>query len=52
MTIVEVMSKLMEWIEHYGSEEESLNDFCNCFATSFEEYMALSEMLNGILQTT
>lgn len=52
MTKVEVMSKLTEWVEHYGLEEESLNDFCNCFATSFEEYMALSETLNEILQTT
>lgn len=45
MTMNEVSILWEEWLEDYGYTPESVNDFCNTYATSFEEYMALYELL-------
>lgn len=46
MTMEELAVKLNEWVDHYGWGEESLNDFANINATSYEEYNAIWEILN------
>lgn len=51
MTIEELSTKLTEWIDHYGITEESMNDFANTYATSYEEYNAIwEEILNPLLE--
>ena len=45
MTIEELNAKLAEWIDAYGISEESMNDFANTYATSYEEYNAIWEIL-------
>ena len=50
MTIEELNKKLAEWIDHYGIiSEESMNDFANTYATSYEEYNAIWEILRELL---
>ena len=49
MTIEELNAKLAEWIDNYGISEESMNDFANTYATSYEEYNAIWEILRAIL---
>ena len=49
MTIEELNEKLVEWIDAYGISEESMNDFANTYATSYEEYNAIWEILREIL---
>lgn len=46
MTMNELAEKLIEWTDAYGWGEESLNDFVNINATSYEEYNAIWEILN------
>lgn len=48
MTTNEFAEKLNEWIDHYGWGDESLNDFANTCATSYEEYNAIWEILNEL----
>lgn len=48
MTMNELRNKLSRWIDNYGATKESLNDFANMNATSYEEYMAISEMLDNM----
>lgn len=45
MTLVEVRNNWTNWVEHYGNDDESKNNFCNTYATSYEEYMTLWELL-------
>lgn len=45
MTMEELGNKLIEWTDNYGWSEESLNDFANTYATSYEEYNAIWELL-------
>ena len=49
MTIEELNEKLAEWIDTYGISEESMNDFANTYATSYEEYNAIWEILRELL---
>lgn len=49
MTIEELNTKLAQWIDWYGISEESMNDFANIFATSYEEYNAIWEILQDLL---
>lgn len=49
MTIEELNAKLVEWIDAYGISEESMNDFANTYATSYEEYNAIWEILRELL---
>ena len=49
MTIEELNEKLVEWIDVYGISEESMNDFANTYATSYEEYNAIWEILRELL---
>ena len=48
MTMNELAEKLNEWVDHYGWGDESLNDFANTYATSYEEYNAIWEILNEL----
>ena len=48
MTISEFADRLAEWTDHYGWSDESLNDFANVYATSYEEYNAIWAMLNEL----
>lgn len=45
MTMEELGNKLTEWTDNYGWGKESLNDFANTYATSYEEYNAIWELL-------
>lgn len=45
MTMEELGNKLMEWTDQHGWGAESLNDFANINATSYEEYNAIWELL-------
>ena len=45
MTMEELGNKLTEWTDNYGWSKESLNDFANTYATSYEEYNAIWELL-------
>ena len=49
MTIEELNKKLAEWIDAYGISEESMNNFANTYATSYEEYNAIWEILRELL---
>ena len=49
MTIEELNEKLVEWIDADGISEESMNDFANTYATSYEEYNAIWENLRELL---
>ncbi len=48
MTMNELADKLNEWTDYYGRDNESLNDFANSYATSYEEYNAIWEILNEL----
>lgn len=48
MTMNELAEKLNEWTDRYGRGDESLNDFANTYATSYEEYNAIWEILNEL----
>lgn len=48
MTMNELADKLNEWTDYYGWDNESLNDFANSYATSYEEYNAIWEILNEL----
>ena len=38
MTMEELGNKLVEWTDNYGWSKESLNNFANTYATSYEEW--------------
>lgn len=48
MTMSELADRLEKWTDHYGWSDESLNDFANVYATSYEEYNAIWAMLNEL----
>lgn len=48
MTMNELAEKLNEWTDCYGWDDESLNNFANAYATSYEEYNAIWEILNKL----
>lgn len=39
-----------EWTGRYGASKESVKDFCNHYATSYEECMALYELLSDVIE--
>lgn len=45
MTMSDLAIAWAEWYEQYGASGESINNFCNMYATSYEEYNALWELL-------
>lgn len=47
MSLDELRLAWDEWCNHhdYDDYKEMVNDFCNMYATSYEEYMTLWEML-------
>lgn len=49
MTRKEFTEKLNEWVDYYGWSEESMNDFANTYATSYEEYNAIWEELREMV---
>lgn len=48
MTMNELIENLDAWTDRYGWGDESLNDFANTYATSYEEYNAIWEILNEL----
>ena len=48
MTKNELLNKLSEWVGYYGGGDESLNNFANAYATSYEEYNAIWDILNEL----
>ena len=48
MTMNELADKLNEWVDNYGWDDESLNDFANIYATSYEEYNAICDILHAL----
>lgn len=48
MTMEELGNKLVEWTDQYGWDKESLNNFVNINATSYEEYNAIWELLQDM----
>lgn len=48
MTTEELGNKLVEWTDQYGWGKESLNNFANINATSYEEYNAIWELLQDM----
>jgi len=51
MTMEELAIAWAAWFDMYGATEESINNFCNIYATSYEEYMAIYELLADELET-
>lgn len=45
MTMSDLAITWAEWYEQYGASDESINNFCNYYATSYEEYNAMWELL-------
>lgn len=45
MAMSEVAYLWNEWLENHEYTPESVSDFCNIYATSYEEYVALYELL-------
>ena len=50
MTMKELAEKWVRWAEGHGTDKDSINDFCNIYATSYEEYMTLWELLTDNLE--
>jgi hypothetical protein len=50
MTMNEIAIAWEEWLENHEYTSESVNDFCNIYATSYEEYTALYELLADALE--
>ena len=50
MKMSEVAILWDEWLENHECTPESVNDFCKIYATSYEEYMALYEILTDGLE--
>ena len=47
MTMSEVAYLWNEWLENHEYTYESAKEFCNVYATSYEEYTALYEILTA-----
>ena len=48
MTMNALAEKLSAWLDRYGWDDESLNNFANIHATSYEEYNAIWEILEEL----
>ena len=51
MTMKELAERLDSWTDSHGWDMESLNDFVNINATSYEEYNTIWEILNDYMAT-
>ena len=49
MTMNEFAEKLNQWIDDYGWDDESLNNFVNINASSYEEYNAMWEIVHELV---
>lgn len=45
MTMNDLAITWAEWYEQHGATAESINNFCSTYATSYEEYNAMRELL-------
>lgn len=50
MTMTELRINWANWVETHDINLDSINDFCNIYATSYEEYMSLWELLTDNLE--
>lgn len=50
MKMDEFVNKLSEWIDLHGQSKESLNDFVNFNATSYEEYNAMWAIIDDMFK--
>lgn len=50
MNMNEFANKLSEWIDLHGQSKESLNDFVNFNATSYEEYNAMWAIIDDMFK--
>lgn len=48
MTIAKLVEKLTDWTDNFGWTDDVLNDFVNINASSYEEYMAIWEIVEQI----
>ena len=53
MTIEELTDNMLTYfiIEDHDFTEENINNFCNIYATSYEEYMYIYELLMDSVET-
>lgn len=53
MTMEELKDRWMNWMakEDRAMTLEDVNDFCNKYATSYEEYMAIQNILEDFLES-
>ena len=49
MTMNEFTEKLNQWTDGYGWDDESLNNFVNINASSYEEYNAMWEIVHELV---
>lgn len=47
MTLKELAKKWVKWSSEHGTSKDSINDFCNIYAASYEEYMILWKLLTS-----
>lgn len=50
MTMDEIATEWVEWYDMYGASIESVRDFCNYYATSYEEYNAMWLLLAEMIE--
>lgn len=50
MTMEELATAWENWLDNNPLDEESINNFCNIYATNYEEYMTIYELLMSMLQ--
>ena len=51
MTIEQLRESVATWFCDRDFSEENINDFCNIYATSYEEYMYIYELLMDGVET-
>lgn len=51
MTIEQLRESVATWFCDRDFSEENINDFCNIYATSYEEYMYIYELLMDSVET-
>lgn len=51
MTIEQLRESVATWFCDRDFSEENINNFCNIYATSYEEYMYIYELLMDSVET-
>lgn len=51
MTIEQLRESVATWFCDRDFSEENINNFCNIYATSYEEYMYIYELLTDSVET-